>query len=292
MIVTQNRKKEQELARLKLKCAESAFRSVIVRGTNCSPFESQIIADKAREMFAVGEWSDGRVLEDGQMIFHAAAADEPPGKPLAENRLVRLILSHVQRDEDLEVWREHGAAAKRRQQIVRMTVEAKEQGGLLTQEELGLILDCDPRTIRADVAELKKQGVIAPTRGTVLDIGPGVTHKQRAVELWLEGKEALEVARHLHHSLKSVERYIQTFCRVVYAQRKLRDILKTALVVGISVPGAHVYWDLHCDLCEDNQDYRARLDEVLGIGEKHWIAADGKKSPSPTARPKNGGSRP
>jgi hypothetical protein len=292
MIVTPNQKKDQALARLGLKCAESAFGRAIVRGANCSPFESEIIIAKAKEMFAVGEWSEGRTLLDGQMVFHAVAEEEPPGKPLAERRLARCVLTLIDREEDLQVYRDEGAAAKRRQQIVRMAVEAREGGGLLTQEELGLLLDCDPRTIRSDIAVLKKQGITVPTRGTVRDIGPGVTHKQRAVELWLDGKEPLEVARHLHHSLKAVERYIQTFGRVVYAQRLMRDIFKTALVVGISVPAAHVYWDLHCDLVEDNPEYKERLNEVLAIGEKHWLVADGKKSPWPTARPKPRGSRP
>jgi len=292
MIVNQEVKKEQVLARLDLKCAESAFRQVIVRGTNCSPFESEIIVDKAKEAFRLGEHAEGRVLQDGQIVFHAVSAAEPPGQPLDQCALARCVLTLLDRAEDLEVYRAHGAAGKRRQQMVRMAVEAKEQGGLLTQEDLGLLLDCDVRTIRADVKQLKDQGITVPTRGTVRDIGPGVTHKRRAVELWLEGKEPLEVARQLHHSLKAVERYLQTFCRVVYAQRKMRNLLKTALVVGISVPAAHVYWDLHEELVEDNPEYRERLDEVLAVGEKHWLAVDGKKSPSPTAKRKPRGSRP
>lgn len=292
MIVNQEVKKDQVLSRLGLKCAESAFRHEIVRGTNCSPFESEIIVDKAKAAFAVGEYSEGRTLLDGQMVFAAVAAEEPPGKPLEQCRLARCVLTLIDRGEDLEVYRARGAAAKRRQQILRVAVEAKEQGGLLTQEDLGLLLDCDVRTIRADVKQLKDQGITVPTRGTVRDIGPGVTHKQRAVELWLEGKEPLEVARQLHHSLKAVERYLQTFCRVVYAQRKMRDMLKTALVVGVSVPAARVYWDLHCELVEGNPEYQERLEEVLAVGEKHWLAADGKKSPSPTAKRKPKGSRP
>ena len=40
------------------------------------------------------------------------------------------------------------------------------------------------------------------TRGTVNDIGPGVTHKGIAIRLWLDGKEPTEVALIIHHSLK------------------------------------------------------------------------------------------
>lgn len=284
MIVSQNQKKDQAQARLELKNAESAFLNVVVHGTNCSPFEGEIITEKAKEVFGLGEYSEGRVLLDGQIVFHAVCADEPPGKPLEECSICRCVLTLINRQEDMEVHKSYGAAAKRRQQMMRMAVEAKEQGGLLTQEDLGMLLDSDPRTIRTDVAVLKDKGLSVPTRGTVLDIGPGVTHKRQAVQLWLEGKEPLEVARHLHHSLKAVERYIHTFCRVVYAQRMLRDILKTALVVGVSVPAAHVYWDLHCDLVADSPDYQERLEEILSVGEKHWYCVDGKKNPWRTGK--------
>ncbi|MBW8003844.1 MAG: hypothetical protein FVQ80_17905 [Planctomycetes bacterium] len=74
------------------------------------------------------------------------------------------------------------------------------------------------------------------------------------------------------------KRYIQTFCRIVYAQRKMRNILKTALVVGISVAAAGNYWDLHTELVKDNSFYNQRLKEILTSGQEHWEAADGKKS--------------
>ena len=37
---------------------------------------------------------------------------------------------------------------------------------------------------------------------------------EKAVELYIQGKDAVAIARDLKHSLKAVERYIQTFCRV------------------------------------------------------------------------------
>ena len=195
------------------------------------------------------------------------------------------MLTHISRAEDLEVRACYGHAAKRRQQILRMAVEAQEQGALLSQEDLSLLLDCDVRTIRSDIQQLQKQeSVLVPTRGTVRDIGPGITHKRKTVEMWLSGKEALEVARRLKHSLRAAERYIQTFCRVVYAQRQLRDGLQVALVVGISVAAVNNYLELHQELVKQNGFYRQRLEEVLSIGEAHWQAVDVKKSPSPSRR--------
>ena len=292
MIVPQNVKKDQMYRRLELKSAEETFSRQIVDGTNCSSFESAIIVEKAKEVFRIGEYGDDRVLLDGQMIFYAVSADAPSGVPIEKCHKLRVVLRHVDRREDLDTLKEHGTAAKRRQQIMRMALEAQEQGGLLSQEDLALILDSDVRTIRSDIRRLQQEAqIVVPTRGTVRDIGPGVSHKRKAVELWLSGKEALEVARQLNHSLTAVERYIQTFCRVVYAQRRMRNILKTAMVVGISLASAKSYFDLHQELITANAFYKERLEEVLALGEAHWAAVDGKKSPSPTPRRKLRGPR-
>lgn len=288
MIITQELKKEQLERRLRLKSAEEAFTQIITSGTNCSPMEASIIVEKAKEVFAVGEHAEGNVLLDGQVVFFAVAAEAPPGVPIQQCVKRRLILTHISRAEDLEALREFGPSAKRQQQILRMAGEAQEQRAYLSQEDLALLLDCDVRTIRADVRRLQQRGLTVPTRGTARDIGPGVTHKRKAVELWLSGKETPDVARDLHHSLKAVERYIHTFCRVVYAQRQLRNVLKTAMVVGISVAGARGYLDLHGDLMSKDEFYRNRLEEVLRIGDEYWQAADGKKRFSPTGQPIGG----
>ncbi len=279
MIVTQAQKKDQALERLLLKNAEATFAGQIVEGTNCSRFESQIIVERAKEAFRVGAWSEGRVLEDGQMIFHSLSAQAPPGVPVERCPKARVVLSLLRRQEDLEVQIRHGTASRRRQQILRMALEAQEQGALLTQEDLAFLLGRDVRTIRADIAVLRTQQLVVPTRGTVQDIGPGVTHKEQAIRLWLGGKEPLEVARHLHHSLSAIERYLRTFCRVVYAQKRLSNILQTALVVGISLPAAQLYWGLHDEMMQRNAFYQKRLDDVLRVGEAHWLAVDEKRGP-------------
>lgn len=282
MIISQELKKEQLEQRLRLKSAEEAFVQIITSGTNCSPMEALIIVEKAKEVFAVGEHAEGNVLLDGQEVFFAVAAEAAPGVPIQQCAKRRVVLTHISRAEDLQAFRDFGSSAKRQQQILRMAGEAQEQRAYLSQEDLALLLDCDVRTIRSDIRRVQQRGLIVPTRGTARDIGPGVTHKRKAVELWLSGKETPDVARDLHHSLKAVERYIHTFCRVVYAQRQLRNVLKSAMVVGISVAGAKGYLELHEELMGKDEFYRQRLEDVLRIGGEYWEAADGKKSPSPT----------
>lgn len=83
------------------------------------------------------------------------------------------------------------------------------------------------------------------------------------------------MANHLNRSLKAVERYIRTFCRVVYCQCTLKNSLKTAMIVGISVPLEKAYWQFHCSLVE--MHFIRSASSMFWSVERHWMAYDGKK---------------
>jgi tRNA(Leu) C34 or U34 (ribose-2'-O)-methylase TrmL len=278
MIQTYAHQKQLHEARLDIKSLECLFSNLITEGTNCSPFESEIIVDKAKEIFAIGEHAEGNILQPGQMIWTAIDINEPPGKALKHCKLRRITLTYINAKEDTEVRREYGTAAKRQQQILRMSVEAKDQQALLTQEDLAEILGTDVRTIRRDIHQLNQQRICVPTRGQQKDIGPGVTHRVKAVLQFLQDKEPLEIARSIKHSLTAVERYIDTFCRVVYCQRKFRNTLKTAMVVGVSTATVNTYLELHGNACE-NAAYRERISEIQQRGRIYYKALDFKKKP-------------
>ena len=74
-------------------------------------------------------------------------------------------------------------------------------------------------------------------------------------------------------------------------QQELRNMLKTALVVGISVSLAKSYFEMHQELMGSNAFYRERLEEVLKVGHEHWEACDEKKSRLPTGESSQGDKR-
>lgn len=283
MIQTYAHQKQLHEARIDIKTLERLFANVITEGTNCSAFESDVIVEKAKEVFAIGDHAEGQILQPGQMVWTAIDLNEPPGKPLKDCQLRRIILTHMAPKEDAEVRRAYGPAAKRRQQILRMSVEAKDQQALLTQEDLAEILDTDVRTIRRDIQALRNDEIMVPTRGQIKDIGPGVTHRVKAISLFLQEREPVEIARTIKHSLTAVERYIDTFCRVVYCQRMFRNNLKTALVVGVSMATVNTYLTLHADACEDPA-YRERIHEIEQRGSVYYKAVDFKKNLGRTER--------
>lgn len=278
MVKTYHDRAEESTRRLELRSSAHTFSRIISEGTNCSPFEASIITEKAQEVFQLGVYGEHRALQPGQMIWQAIDESEPPGKPLSECRFKRIRLTVLSIEEDREVLKNHGHSVKRGQQILRMTQEAVDQGALLTQEDLAVILDSDVKTIRTDIKRYQQShDVVVPTRGNKKDIGPGLTHRDRAVELYIQGKDAVAIARDLNHSLKAVERYIQAFCRVVYCQAELRNTLKTALVVGVSVAAVNRYLGLK-DKYWNTPQYRERLEEIEKVGSQFWAYQDVKKN--------------
>ena len=179
--------------------------------------------------------------------------------------------------DDLAVKKEYGLSAKRRQQILRMTAEAADQGTFLTQEDLSSILGSDIKTVRKDIKQIQEEsGILVPTRGNKLDIGPGVTHREMAVEKFICGKNPVEIARDMKHSLKAVERYVHTFSRAIYCQRQVRHSQKTAMIVGISIPLLNKYLDLHEKYLLDSR-YKERLTEIEETGGRFWKTDIAKK---------------
>ena len=284
MVKTYHNKQEDASKRMQLRSAFCTFTNIISAGTNCSPFEAEVVTEKAKEIFLLGDYNEENTLQPGQMVWRAIQENEPPGKKLSECLFKRIVLTVHDLDEDQKVKNDYGHSAKRGQQILRMANQALDQGTLLTQEDFAQILDCDTRTIREDIKKFqKKHDILVPTRGNKKDIGPGITHREKVVELYIQGKDAVTIGRELKHSLKAVERYINTFCRVVYCYTQAQESLKTALIVGISVNAVNRYLELK-ERFWNRSEYQERIAEIEQMGSQWWYYTDSKKKPGQIQR--------
>jgi hypothetical protein len=81
----------------------------------------------------------GEKLHEGQIVFHAASASEPPGKRISEIKSVQVHLTFHDRN-DMEILSEEGTSGMGRHKILRMARVALDQGGLLTQEYLARLV--------------------------------------------------------------------------------------------------------------------------------------------------------
>lgn len=282
MIESYEHQKEMMHARLDMKTCETMLHNIISFGTNCSSFESEVIVDKAKDVFCLGEYRENNILQPGQLIWLAIDAKEPAGKELKKCKLRRIVVDY-HNPEDEEIYRTHGLAYKRQSQIMRMAENAKVQKALLTQEDLSKILGVDVKTVRRDIAALKKRKLIVPTRGQQKDIGPTLTHREIAVRKFLEGSEPLEISRAIKHSIKAVERYVDTFCRVLFCQKQTGNTLQTALIVGISASHVNSYLGLKKEFIK-KKEYQNRLEMIEEKGKAYWDQIDFKKKPSQQER--------
>lgn len=274
---------ENQTRRLLLKNLDQQMKQAAITGAGLNSWEAEELIRIVQEVyFAHPELVD---ISPGQLKYQCVSASEGAGKPLAQCQMVTVVLTLFDEKDLKEV---PNSNHKQRQQIIRqrrmqrICDEARDQGGLLTQEDLALLLMCDVKTIQRDVAQLRKEEIAIPTRGQLKDIGPGVTHREWVVRLWLEGKEPVEVARATKHSIASVENYLQKFQRVAYLMRKKFTIHEIALTTGISIRAAEVF----CQLDRKSRTlpfYRSRLEEIMLVGAQFY-QAEGEKKDSPRPR--------
>lgn len=109
-----------------------------------------------------------------------------------------------------------------RARFARWCFEAYEQGGVLTELDLGLLSGLSEHYISKVLREYETEtGEIVPTRGTVHDLGPAVTHKAEIVRRWLRHESPAQIARETRHSQASVDRYIADYQKVRLLTQKV-----------------------------------------------------------------------
>jgi hypothetical protein len=277
MLRTRTIEDQLRKGRLEAKTLDSMFRRRIEEGANCAPFVSQAILKTVKELYPLDHDDLQRQLDVGQIKLLVVAAEEPPGKPLDQCQKVPVMLTFDAGHDDLEVRAWRGVTGLRRTRILRMCCQAREQGGLLSYEDLAYrLLNCGTRTIVRDVEDLRTEGLVVPTRGQQQDIGPGQTHRVKAVELFLEGHEPREIAQRLYHSLSSIENYVTTFGRVAllanngYGDDEIAFIIRRSSVLVAA----------YCKLYEEHASRRSsrnRLHEILSRVESGFSSANNAK---------------
>jgi Protein of unknown function (DUF1670). len=208
----------------------------------------------------------GSDRSDGQLLYRAIPADVPPGIEVAKIKTlpVRLTLFDP---SDLEVII-NGTVYLQRHRIIRITNEAYDQGGVLTQADLSLLLGESLRTISTRIAELKNEGIIVPTRGNKKDIGPGISHKVTIVELYLKGHDFTDIKRRTRHSSESISRYLNDFARVACLAERQHTMGETRIITGHSEHLIQQYLDLKASLVDEETIGRYNQLTARFAGEK------------------------
>jgi DNA-binding Lrp family transcriptional regulator len=248
------------LDRLAVKTPESAFVHVLQKEFNFSLRVSRELLNTAKEMLVGGVPSSA--VRPGQVRLVVASLKAPFGPPLEETDKVEVTLTVDAGAEDARVKARQGIEGLRQGRILRLTEEALEQGGVLTQEDLARALGVHRRTIVRGVKALKAEGHLIQTRGFVKGVGRGQTHKVRIIELWLDREGYEKIARWMHHSPQAIKRYVSTFLRIVVLHRQGTPVEEIAFLTRTSVRLVKEYLEV-CETAMAEPHRREKLEEEL-----------------------------
>ncbi len=210
----------------------------------------------------------GGIRGEGEIVFQAVSTEVPPGVPVEEMFLKPVKLT-VYSPNDAIVCSRDGQRGLLQHRIVRITNQALDQGTLLTQGDLSLILAESRRTISRHIKQIEGSEESVPTRGKWKDIGPGESHKKKIVELYLLDYEYTDIARRTRHSPEAIMRYVKAFARVLTLSEEGYSDNEIRMISGTSIKTVQEYKELIDRF--GGEEYQERLDSIKDIFRKKTL---------------------
>jgi len=267
---------DRAFERLENKTLDARFRSEIIKGLNCSPFEANAVLEVVKEVYLPWFDAGAGTPPPGKVTLVAVSAEEKAGKAIADCDKQTVCLT-VHRGAEDDALLRNGAAGFRRARIPELCQEALSQGALLTREDLAhRIFFVSTRTITRDLQMLRAENPdqVIPLRSTVHDIGPMLTHRNQIVRLALEGKTTTEICNIMRHSPQAVANYLSTFTRSVQLARKGMQAGQIAFLLRRGKSLIRNYLEI-LSQCEHDKNMAYHLDELMRIGN----GGGGEKEP-------------
>ena len=224
------RERKNQLSRIELKSFEGEFLYELINSYELSPKLSEQILISAKTSFL-----RTKELREGQFVAVVVGIDEKSGKPVERMKKIKVVLTLNNGLEDMSNLQQFGRCGLRQIIIQRITCEAVEQAGVLSQEDLSYYLNCSQRTIKRDIQAIRKRGITVTTRGVLHNVGRGQTHKADIIKLYLEDYTYSEIKRKTRHSIGSIKRYLESFSKVLMAKHfGINNLSELSSVTGLS----------------------------------------------------------
>ena len=186
-------------------------------------------------------------LHYGQLVWMAVTLDGYPGraKPLAATPMKPVVLSFITESDIDHISHGFDSKSLRKKRLIRWVDEAFDQGALLTQLDLSILLGVCDAVVSTYVREIQSEGTLLPTRGNIHDLSGAITHKREIITLYLEGDLTPQIAAKTHHSKEAVDRYIADYHRVeVLWKHGITDLDQISRLSRLSKRVAQQYVDL------------------------------------------------
>lgn len=181
----------------------------------------------------------------GQVLWLAVNRDVPParGQRIADAALVPVVLDLLTPDDVHALIERQSSTDRLLARALRLCQQAFEQGGLLGNCDLAVLLNTADSVIARLLVEHERQtGQLVPRRATLHDVGTGLTHKRIICwKRYAEGKTSEQVARETYHSLEAVDRYLGMFDRVRHCRQQNMQSGQIAYILNCSPALVHEY---------------------------------------------------
>lgn len=248
--------------RLKSKSIKNSIINNIARDFNLTPILAEAYFNQIKGYFTEHVQLE---LTSGQVHYLAIDDREPAGKPVQLCRKKSVSLTLHNPDQDPNIYKDKGLNGLRQHRLLRIKGEAIEQGALLSYEDIAFLLTTSVITIKRDMADLRRNGMVIPTRGWRHDMGRGTTHKTQILELYLSGYQFSEIEKRTHHSETAVKRYIQDFCKIVLLHFKNFTVDQIRISTGFSNRLIGEYVKLYQKYDKENNE---RLKAIFILSKK------------------------
>jgi len=258
---------DMKFKRLNLKNLDQQFKNRIETGMKCAPFVAEAILDAVHQIYFsfINSYDP---LSPGKIMYQCVSRNERTTTPISEAELVTVILTLDAGESDIKIRKNQGVLGLRQERIRRICIEAYNQGGLLTVEDIAYrLLNVGERTVVRDLKAMRDRGDNPPLRSTIKDMGRTISHKTLLITNWLKCDELSDLHRKYNHSFSAIENYVNTFKRVVFLYHEGKPIEQIAYVLKISTSLANSYLALWKNCSEKALPHRK--EEVLElIGRK------------------------
>lgn len=207
----------------------------------------QVIVDKIHELVE-HFYPPNTHMRMGQVMWPAVDENEKAayGKSMENTRLKPVFVDMIT-PKDIQAYLEGDKIKTIRQRIaVRLFMQAKQQQAVLTGVDVATMMRLCPATISNYVRQWEHEHqCLVPRRGTIHDMGRGITHKKQiCYKVIVEGKTIEQTARETHHSPQAITRYVKDYKRILACLNQGLTPKDTAFVAKVSKNLVYEYMNL------------------------------------------------
>ncbi len=213
---------------------------------------------------------------NNSIIYFATSDKESPGQPLSFSQMKPIILSWW-KDDDFNSSNLDSNKNLKWQKILRLSTEAYGQSTCLNQPDLSFLMAIHPGVIQKLIKD--HDNIFLPLRGNIADMGPGITHAEKIIELYLQGYTETEILRRTGHTYASIERYLVMFSRVVALMDRNMPLPLIRQTIGCSIKLVEKYARLY-DIY-NTSDYQFTLMQLRRIFNNNSTNVKKKHYPPP-----------